>query len=199
MSRNRSTFVVALALAAVLVAARRAPNHVGAQAADGCWFQPKSQDPTIRASKHDSTSVALDGGTVKICYGRPNVRGRPIMGGLVPYDQPWRLGADEATAIYVPFRAKIAGVKVEPGWYSLYVIPTAKEWQIVVNSDAKRWGVDIDAKVRAKDVGTGTVPSAKNAAPVEALTIALSKDSPSKATIDVQWADTEVRIPVEKQ
>lgn len=199
MRRNSSTFVVALALAAVLIAARRAPNHGDAQAADGCWFQPKSQDPTARASKHDSTSVALDGGTVKICYGRPNVRGRPIMGKLVPYGEPWRLGADEATAIYVPFRAKIAGVKVEPGWYSLYAIPTATQWQIVVNSDAKRWGVDIDAKVRAKDVGTGTVPSSKTAAPVETLTIALRKDSPSKATIDVQWSDVEVHIPVEKQ
>ncbi|MDQ2931876.1 MAG: DUF2911 domain-containing protein, partial [Gemmatimonadota bacterium] len=116
-----------------------------------------------------------------------------------PYGEPWRLGADEATAIYVPFRAKIAGVKVEPGWYSLYAIPTATQWQIVVNSEAKRWGVGIDAKVRAKDVGTGTVPSSKTAAPVETLTIALRKDSPSKATIDVQWSDVEVHIPVEKQ
>jgi hypothetical protein len=153
----------------------------------------------VRASPHDSASVALDGGTVKVCYGRPNVRGRPIMGGLVPYGEPWRMGADEATAIYVPFAAKIAGVKVAPGWYSLYAIPTAKDWQIVVNSDAKRWGVDIDAKVRAKDVGTGTVPAEKSAAPVEALTIALSKDSPTKATMDVTWADAHVRVPIEKQ
>lgn len=199
MRRISTALLATLGFGAVLIGARRAPDHRAAQAPDGCWFQPKSQEPTVRASKHDSTSVALDGGTVKLCYGRPNMRGRPIMGGLVPYGEPWRLGADEATAIYVPFPARIAGVKVEPGWYSLYVIPTAAQWQVVVNSDAKRWGVGIDAKVRAKDVGTGTVTPSKTAAPVESLTIALSKDSPTKATMDVQWADTEVRIPVEKQ
>ena len=199
MRRISSIACAALTLAVLLVAARPASGNVSAHAPDACWFQPKSAEPKLRASPHDSSSVALDGGTVKLCYGRPKVRGRPIMGALVPYGEPWRLGADEATAIYVPFRASIAGVKVEPGWYSLYVIPAAKEWQIVVNSDAKRWGVDIDAKVRAKDVGTGTVSTAHLAAPVEALTISLSKDSPTKATMDVQWADTEVRIPVEKQ
>jgi DUF2911 family protein len=191
--------LAAAALSLVLVAARPAPLLSTAQAQDACWWQAKSQDPKVRASPHDSASVALDGGTVKVCYGRPNVRGRPIMGGLVPYGEPWRMGADEATAIYVPFAAKIAGVKVAPGWYSLYAIPTAKDWQIVVNSDAKRWGVDIDAKVRAKDVGTGTVPAEKSAPPAEALTIALSKDSPTKATMDVTWADAHVRVPIEKQ
>lgn len=199
MRRNKAGIVTAAVLSLALIAAGRAPTHSASQAQDSCWYQPKAQDPKVRASPHDSASVSLDGGTVKLCYGRPNVRGRPIMGGLVPYGEPWRLGADEATAIYVPFRAKIAGVKVKPGWYSLYAIPTAKDWQIVVNSDAQRWGVEIDAKVRAKDVGTGTVASDKLSTPVEALTIALSKASPTTATMDVSWSDTHVRIPVEKQ
>jgi hypothetical protein len=199
MSRDSSRLLIAVAFAVLPLAAPRLPAQAAAQSTDACWFRPKSQDPKLRASPHDSASVALDGGTVKLCYGRPNVHGRPIMGGLVPYGEPWRLGADEATAIYVPFRARIAGVKVEPGWYSLYVIPSEKQWQVVVNSDAKRWGVDIDSKVRAKDVGTGTVDVSHLSTPVEAFTIALSKASPTAATMDVQWADTEVKIPVEKQ
>ena len=90
-------------------------------------------------------------------------------------------------------------MKVEPGWYSIYVIPTAKEWQVVVNSDAKRWGVDIDAKVRAKDVGTGRSAPSISSAPVEILTITMAKDSPTKATMDVAWSDTHVRVPIEKR
>jgi Protein of unknown function (DUF2911) len=90
-------------------------------------------------------------------------------------------------------------VKVEPGWYSIYVIPTAKEWQVVVNSDAKRWGVDIDAKVRAKDVGTGKVSAQHLSSSVEQLTITMSASSPKKATMDVSWADTHVGIPIVKQ
>lgn len=198
MRRKRSSLIAATVLAAVLVAARPAPVAL-VSSPDACWFRAKPGELAQRKSAHDSASVALDGGAVKVCYGRPHVNGREIMGKLVPYGEPWRMGADEATAIYVPFRASIAGVKVEPGWYSIYVIPSAKEWQVVVNSDAQRWGVDIDAKVRAKDVGTGTVPAEHLATPAEILTISLAKDSPTKATMDVAWADTHVRVPIEKR
>jgi hypothetical protein len=200
MRRNRSSLIAATVCAVALVAARPAPaTQSASQASDACWFRAKPGELAQRKSAHDSASVALDGGAVKVCYGRPHVNGREIMGKLVPYGEPWRMGADEATALYVPFRASIAGVKVEPGWYSIYVIPDAKQWQVVVNSDAQRWGVDIDAKVRAKDVGTGTVPAEHLAAPAEILTISLAKDSPTKATMDVAWADTRVRVPIEKR
>ncbi len=199
MIGHRSSVLAVIACGFVLVAARRAPMHEVHQAADACWFQAKPGELEKRKSSHDSASVALDGGTVKVCYGRPHVNGREIMGKLVPYGEPWRMGADEATAIHVPFRATIAGVKVEPGWYSIYVIPSAKEWEVVVNSDAKRWGVDIDAKVRAKDVGTGKVSAEHLALPVEQLTITMTAASPKQATMDVAWADTHVRIPIAKQ
>lgn len=202
MSRKKSSIIAAIAFSLVLATAGRAPAHSAhsvLQSSDACWFQAKPGELEKRKSAHDSVSVAMDGGTVKVCYGRPHVNAREIMGKLVPYGEPWRMGADEATAIYVPFRASIAGVKVEPGWYSIYVIPTAKEWQVVVNSDAKRWGVDIDAKVRAKDVGTGSASAEHLATPVEILTITLAKDSPTKATMDVAWADTHIRVPIEKR
>ena len=203
MRQNRSGLIAAATLTLVLVAARPAPavprSLEASQASDACWFRAKPGERAQRKSAHDSASVALEGGTLKVCYGRPHVNGREIMGKLVPFGEPWRMGADEATALYVPFRASIAGVKVEPGWYSIYVIPTAKEWQVVVNSDAQRWGVDIDAKVRAKDVGTGTVAAEHLATPAEILTISLAKDSPTKATMDVAWADTHVRVPIEKR
>lgn len=72
--------------------------------------------------------VTLAGREVKICYSRPRKLGRPIMGRLVPFGKPWRLGADEATAVYLPTRGSIAGVKIEPGWHSLYAIPGERTW-----------------------------------------------------------------------
>jgi Protein of unknown function (DUF2911) len=199
MISNSARLVGGISLALVLVAARRAPRVASEQGSDGCWFRNNSAEIAQRKSAHDSVSVAMDGGTVKVCYGRPHQNGRAIMGKLVPYGEPWRVGADEATAIHVPFPARIAGVNVGPGWYSLYAIPGEKQWQIVVNSDAQRWGVPIDATVRAKDVGTGTVASEHLAAPAETLTIALSAASPTKATMDVAWSDTHVRVPIEKR
>jgi hypothetical protein len=199
MHLKGSRVLTGIALAMVLVAARRAPRTAPTQGSDGCWFQDKPAEVAQRKSAHDSASVAMDGGTVKVCYGRPHQNGRAIMGKLVPYGEPWRAGADEATAIHVPFPARIAGVSVEPGWYSLYTIPGEKQWQIVVNSVAQRWGVPIDAKVRAKDIGTGTVASEHLATPAERLTIALTASSPTKATMDIAWADTHVRVPIEKR
>jgi len=186
-------------LLATLLLPGSAPIARGQTASGGCWFRGNTSEVAGRASKHDSSSLALEGGTIQVCYGRPQRRGRTIMGQLVPNGVPWRMGADEATAIHVPFPARIAGVNVAPGWYSLYAIPEAKQWRIVVNGDAQRWGVPINDTVRTKDLGSGVVLTEHLDAPVEALTITLRPKSSSAATMDVEWENTRVRIPVERR
>jgi len=199
MKRNRIGVVTGIALACGLVAARRAPDTSQAQAQDACWIRGNAANLAKRPSALDSATVALDGGTVKVCYGRPQRRGRTIMGALVPYGEPWRMGANEATAIHVPFRASIAGVDVAPGWYSLYTIPEKTQWRIVVNGEARRWGIPINDTVRAKDVGTGVVPVEHPSTPVEVLTIALRRTSKSAAMLDVAWGEARVSIPVQRR
>lgn len=194
---NRRHFAAVLLAAALLLGS--APSARGQAASGGCWFRGSTSEVAARASKHDSSSLALDGGTVKVCYGRPERRGRTIMGQLVPNGAPWRMGADEATAIHVPFPARIAGVNVAPGWYSLYAIPEAKQWRIVVNGNAQRWGVPIDDEVRTKDLGSRVIPTEHLDTPIEALTITLRRTSSTAATMDVEWENTRVRIPVERR
>lgn len=202
MNRNTTSFLALGALACVVIAAcgksDPAPAQT-AQAGDTCWIRGSAANLSTRPSALDSASVALTGGTVKVCYGRPHARGRTVMDSLVPYGQPWRIGANEATAIHVPFPAQIAGVNVEPGWYSLYAVPADKQWRIVVNSQAQRWGIPIDTTVQAKDVGSGTVAVEHISDPVEVLTIALRKTSDTSAMMDVSWEKTRVSIPVEKR
>ena len=123
-----------------------------------CWIRGSADKLAERPSSLDSAAVQLGGGTIKLCYSRPAARGRKIMGGLVPFDQPWRLGANEATSINVPFAAEIGGVRVAPGTYTLYAIPGASKWQIVVNRGVQRWGVPIDKDVRAGDAGRSGGP-----------------------------------------
>jgi DUF2911 family protein len=189
---------IASVFAAVLSMSGVAPSARG-QASDACWVRGDPSDVAGRASQHDSVSLALDGGTIKVCYGRPRARGRTVMGQLVPYSSPWRMGADEATAIHVPFRARIAGVDVAPGWYSLYAIPEAKQWRIVVNREPQRWGIPINDAVRTRDVGSGSVVTEHLDTPVEALTITLQPRSKSAATMEVSWENTRVRIPLERR
>ena len=176
-----------------------APSLRAQAPADACWIRGDASEIAVRASQHDSTSLALDGGTIKVCYGRPGRHGRVIFGQLVPNGAPWRMGADEATAIHVSFPARIAGVNVTPGWYSIYAVPGGKEWRVVVNANAQRWGIPINDAVRAQDVGSGVVPVEHLDAPVEALTITLRPKSKSAAAMDVEWENTRVRIPVERR
>ena len=186
-------------VAAAVVLLSFGASDARSQSSDACWIRGSASEAKARPSPLDSTSVALDGGTVKVCYSRPSRHDRAIMGQLVPYGAVWRLGANEATSIHVPFAARIAGANVAPGWYSLYVVPEAKQWRVVVNSDAQRWGTPVDDTVRTKDVGSGIVPVERLDKPVETLTITLRRKSNAAATMDVEWENTRVRIPVERR
>ena len=163
-----------------------------------CWIRGPADKLAERASPLDSIAVQIGAGTMKLCYSRPAARGRKVIGGLVPFDQPWRLGANEATSIQVPFAAEIAGVRVEPGTYTLYTIPGASKWQIVVNRGVQRWGVPIDNDVRAKDVGAGTVTPESLGAPVETLTLKFAPAAGNTTELVLEWEKTRVRIPIRR-
>ena len=163
-----------------------------------CWIRGPADKLAERPSPLDSIAVQVGSGTVKLCYSRPSARGRKVMGGLVPFDQPWRLGANEATSIRVPFAAEIAGVRVDPGTYTLYAIPGAAKWQIVLNRGVQRWGVPIDNDVRARDVGAGTVGTESLGTPVETLTLKFAPAAGNATELLVEWEKTRVRIPIRR-
>ena len=166
--------------------------------AAACWIRGPADGAAKRPSPLDSATVQVGAATLKVCYSRPAARGRKIVGGLVPFDEPWRLGANEATSITVPFAAEIAGVKVTPGTYSVYVIPGAASWTIAVNRDVERWGIPIDAAVRAHDVGTGRANPEALAAPVETLTLRFAPAAGDATELIVEWEKTRVRIPIRR-
>ncbi|HUL04616.1 MAG TPA: DUF2911 domain-containing protein [Gemmatimonadales bacterium] len=181
-----------LALCGAIAAAR--PSA----AKDGCWFREEPAQLVKRASPPDSAVGTLGGAEVKVCYGRPSAKGRTIMGGLVPFDQPWRLGANEATTIHLPVAAKLGDISLKPGVYSLYAIPGAKSWQLVANSAAERWGIAIDENVRKQDVGAVTVPVEQTQAPVEKLTIRLEPAGANALSLVIEWERTRVRATLKQ-
>lgn len=77
---------------------------------------------------------------VTITYCRPSVKGRAIWGGLVPYDQVWRTGANEATTITFADDVTVEGTKLPAGAYGLFTIPGKDEWTVIFNKGAKQWG-----------------------------------------------------------
>jgi hypothetical protein len=178
-------------------ATTRGHASANVQEAPGCWIQGERSDLELRASPKDSVVARVGAGVVKVCYSRPRTLGRPIMGRLVPFGPRWRMGADEATSIYLPFRAEIAGVAVEAGSYSLYAIPGEREWQIVVNRSVERWGVPIDDGVQEQDLGAGMARVEQTGeAPADLLTMSLRSADADGVDLVVVWDRTRVRIPI---
>lgn len=149
-----------------------------------------------RASPYDSTTIDVGEGVAKICYGRPYLKGRTMIGGeAVPYDTLWRTGANEPTIIHLNIPASIAGLDVEPGSYSLYTIPReGPEWTLIVNRSTSQWGHEstYTEEVRAREVGRVDVQVDSLDSEVEQLTF-----QPIEAGgVVLEWQNSRVRIPI---
>jgi hypothetical protein len=134
-----------------------------------------------------------DGASVTINYSSPAVKGRKIWGELVPYDQVWRAGANEATLITFDKEVKIEGKKIPAGKYSLYAIPGEKEWTIILNSATGQWGINRDGTTTedpAKDVLRVKVKPVKSSEFNERLTYMVDKGG-----IALYWEN--LKVPVE--
>jgi VCBS repeat-containing protein len=97
-------------------------------------------DDSNRKSKNGKTEGTIDGVAITLEYGRPNVKGRQIWGGLVPYGGVWRTGADEASTITFDQDVQVQGEKLAAGTYGLFTIPTEGEWTVIFNKVAEQWG-----------------------------------------------------------
>jgi hypothetical protein len=149
-----------------------------------------------RASPYDSTFADIGAGRVKVCYGRPSVLGRTLVGGTAhPFGQPWRMGANEPTILHTNVALLIGDIVLQPGSYSLYAIPTATEWEIVVNRSIDRWGIPISDAVRAQDVGSVRVPTGSPPTPVEVFTIRFGPPAQGRTPLIVEWENYRVSIP----
>ncbi len=154
--------------------------------------------PATRRSPLDSVTFKIQGAPVKICYGRPSARGRTIMGGLLPYGQLWRTGANEPTMIHTSVGLEIAGIRVEPGSYSLYTVPGETEWQLIVNRSISQWGHEgrYSEEVRAQEVGRASVKAGPTEESVERFTIRATPTEGGNATVFLEWERTRVEVPV---
>lgn len=92
-----------------------------------------------RPSPKASVSQTIGLTDVGVSYSRPSVKGRVIWGGLVPYDKPWRTGANEATTITFSDDVTVNDQKLAAGTYSIVTIPGKNEWTIAFNKDTKLW------------------------------------------------------------
>ncbi len=136
---------------------------------------------------------------VKIHYGSPQRRHpqsgeiRTIFGGIVPYGQVWRTGANEATEITFTGDLMVGNAHLPAGTYALYTIPGETEWTVILSKAVGQWGsFSYD---QAQDAARVTVPAGRSDKTYEAFTIAF-EEAPGGAHLVLAWENTQVRVPV---
>jgi hypothetical protein len=141
------------------------------------------------ASPKAEAAGTVGGAKVKIVYHQPSMRGRKVMGGLVPYGEVWRTGANDATTIEFDKAVKVEGKDLAAGKYALFTIPGENEWTIIFNKDVKQWGAY--SYKQADDVLRVTVKPTKTSSPVETFVINVGNDQ-----IELKWENTSVPVKI---
>lgn len=153
-----------------------------------------------RVSPLAALSIPVPGGKVRVCYGRPSLRGRTMIGGdAVPFGQLWRLGANEPTTLHTSRILRIGDLVLAPGSYSLYAIPGQREWEIVINRKIRQWGLESEYtdEVRSHEVGRITVPAQRLETPIETLTFLTQPSALGAADLIFEWQSTRWRLPID--
>ncbi|HEX8433257.1 MAG TPA: DUF2911 domain-containing protein [Longimicrobium sp.] len=148
-------------------------------------------------SPRDTARLTLEGGKkVYVDYGRPSMRGRRIMGELVPYGRVWRTGANAATTLVTETDLRIGNAVVPRGTYTLYTLPTAGEWMLIVNRQTGQWGTQYDA---SRDLVRIPLRKAAVTRPVEKFTITMERGTAGAATLAIAWENTRLSVPLRAQ
>jgi len=131
---------------------------------------------------------------ITVDYSSPGVKGRKIWGGLVPYDQMWRAGANSATKVTFSKDVTFAGKPVPAGSYAFFVIPGKSEWTVVLNKKAEQGGTMRDYKADQDLLRVQLKP--KPAPFRERLAYLVTDFNGDKASLDLEWEKLRLSIPI---
>lgn len=178
MNQRKIQTRLALALAGLLMAS----------------FAYAQGDKASRPSPPATASGKIKDANITINYSSPAAKGRKIFGGLVPYGEVWRAGANEATIFESDQDLKIEGKTLPAGKYSLYAIPGEKEWTIIFNKQTGQWGIKrggVTSRDPAQDALLVQVKPKKSASMNERL----AYDVSDKGFV-LKWENTEVPVSI---
>ena len=131
---------------------------------------------------------------IEIVYSRPGVKGRVIFGGLEPWGETWRAGANSATKITFSTPVKVGGTELPAGSYGLFALLGQGEWTVILNKISDQWGAyKYDPK---DDVVRVKVAPVALAEPVETFTIDINDIRDESATLNLIWEKTRVSVPL---
>ena len=171
---KRTAFMVAIAVICTTLAAAQ---------------QDKSQRPSPPAQAQCKFS---DGKTITVDYSSPRMKGRKIFGELVPYDQVWRTGANEATTFVVDENLAVAkGTNVPAGRYTIFTVPAADKWTLIINKHTGQPGIPY--KYESEELARVPMSVSKTPALVENFTISFDHTG-GGCTMQLSWENTQASV-----
>jgi len=179
MTKRTGLAIAGAAILAALVG-------VAAWTAYGQFGRPKYTSPAA------NVATTIGGKKITIDYYAPSMHGRKIMGALVPFDKVWCTGANWATKITSEGALEIGGLKLPAGSYSIWTLPSEKEWMLIINKKTGQFHLNYDP---SQDFGRTRMNLKTLGTPVETFQIALRQDGGNQGTLAVLWETTEASIP----
>jgi len=144
-------------------------------------------------SVRDTARATIGAATFAVDYGRPLVRGRELLGKLLPYDYVWRTGANAATQFTTSAPIMLAGMRVPAGTYTLWTVPRPTRADLIVNKQTGQWGTDYDS---SKDLGMARMKADSVATPVEKFTISIAGSDAKHGTLAMEWGPLRWTAPI---
>ncbi len=140
-----------------------------------------------------SVAAVIGGDHITIDYYAPSMHGRKIMGNLVPYGEVWCTGANWATKITTEADLDINGLKVPKGSYSIWTLPNAKQWMLIINKQTGQFHLNYD---ESQDFARVKMNLKTLGAPVETFKIELAPTSGNSGTLSLLWENTDAWVPI---
>jgi len=152
------------------------------------------QDKSKRPSPPATAKCDLAGGkSITLNYSSPRANGRKVFGGLVPYGEPWRTGANEATTFVTTADLMVGGKHVPAGSYTLFTVPNKDKWVLIVSKKTGEWGIPYPGA--DSDLVRADMTASATSGPVENFTIAFDKTSKG-CTLRIDWENTRATVDI---
>ncbi len=166
----------------------------------GFAASPFLKQQTKKSSPENTVEYQQGDTNLSVFYNRPFKKGRAIFGGLVPYGETWRTGANEATTFETNKDLTIKGEKLPAGKYTLWTVPNEDKWEVIFNTGEYSWGVSLIKGGKAsrnpeKDALVVDVATQQLSTVTEQFTIAF--EDMDVLMLTMTWDKTKVAVPIE--
>jgi hypothetical protein len=173
----------------------RLPEPPDVQTIGARFAEDETKAGGVRSlSVRDTARATIGGATFTVDYGRPLVRGRKLLGDVVPFGYVWRTGANAATQFTTTAPITLAGIRVPAGAYTLWTVPrTDGSVELIVNKQTGQWGTSYDSR---QNLASAPLKTETLATPVERFTISIVGTDDRRGALTMEWGPMKWTAPV---